>query len=164
MAAFLVEEEDCDPNIPDNNGRTPLTLAVSGWQAAHHSEDAMPVDRMQPNTTKPGSSDFTQQAALQMVESEQERLVTLLLRNGADVNLQDSSGRSALMIASALGSFDIVEILLGVGGCDLNLVSHNGDTAHSLALGSGHMEVVRLLEEDPSLPGSGVIPRVKSSW
>jgi ankyrin repeat protein len=56
-----------------------------------------------------------------------------------------------LMIASTLGSIDLVNLLLRVEGCDLTLVSHNGDTAHSLALGSGHMEVVRLLEDDSYL-------------
>jgi ankyrin repeat protein len=145
----LLKQAGCDPNVPDNTGRTPLTLAVSAWPWTRHSEDATAVSWMQP--TEPENSDYMQQADVETREFEQGRFVTLLLRYGADVNLQDSSGRSALMIASTLGSIDLVNLLLRVEGCDLTLVSHNGDTAHSLALGSGHMEVVRLLEDDSYL-------------
>lgn len=76
----------------------------------------------------------------------------LLNRHGTDVNMQDSSGRSALMIACLLGSIGLVDELLGCRRCDYDQVSKSGDTAHSLALGSGHMEIIRLLEDDSFLP------------
>jgi ankyrin repeat protein len=147
LAEMLLQKEGCDPNIPDNKGRTPLTLAISAvseWQAARHSEDATTVSRMQPIFTR------------HMPRFAQTRLVSSLLHlRHTDINSQDSSGRSALMIASALGSVSVVKLLLSSrckapfrpnNVCDPDLVSHNGDTAHSLALSSGHMRIVRLLE------------------
>jgi ankyrin repeat protein len=146
LVEMLLKGEGCDPNIPDNMGRTPLTLAVSLCQAAPDSEDSTTVSCMQSTATPPERSYSRQQAHVQMRELEHRILVHLLLRYGTDVNLQDGSGRSALMITSALGSVDLVNHLLVDKGCDPNLVSYNGDTAHSLALNTGHMEIVRLLE------------------
>jgi ankyrin repeat protein len=108
---------------------------------------------MQPNVALPEvseRSDSIHQALIQTTKRafEYKELVALLLRRpDINVNLQDSSGRSALMIASALGSVDVVKLLLQVEGCDPNLVSPNGDTVHSLAHGSGNLKVVRLLEQ-----------------
>jgi ankyrin repeat protein len=153
LAEMLLKERGCDPNVPDDEGRTPLTLSVSECQAAPDSKDSTTVSRMQPNVALPEvseRSDSIHQALIQTTKRafEYKELVALLLRRpDINVNLQDSSGRSALMIASALGSVDVVKLLLQVEGCDPNLVSPNGDTVHSLAHGSGNLKVVRLLEQ-----------------
>jgi ankyrin repeat protein len=143
LAKMLLGEVRCDPNIPDNEGRTPLTLAVSRCHVApDDSEDSTTVCRMQPNAALPEHPGSTLQAVTQL----RYRYLVALLRN-TDVNLQDSSGRSALMVAVALGSAPMVRRLLQVEGCDPNLASPNGDTAHSLALSSGNTEIVHLLKE-----------------
>jgi ankyrin repeat protein len=90
-----------------------------------------------------------QQAGMQKTERAviyKDLFVSLLDRRDTDVNLQDSSGRSALMVASVLGHFDVVSLLLRNKACDANLVSQNGDIAHSLAISSGNVRVVQLLE------------------
>lgn len=85
--------------------------------------------------------------------TEYDRLIILLLEfPDIDINKQDYSGKSALMIASARGSKHVVKVLLGTEGCDPNLVSRDGDTAHSLALSSGHMEIADLLKDGPLDP------------
>jgi hypothetical protein len=159
MAAMLLKQEICDPNVQDNTGRTPLTLAVSAWPWTSHLEDATAVSRLQSSATEPENSDYMEQAKVRRREQgeyEQERLVALLLRRrDTDVNLQDASCRSALMIASTLGSVNLVKRLLRIKGCDRNLVAYNGDTARGLALISGHMEIVRLLEDD-SYPSTSI--------
>jgi ankyrin repeat protein len=138
LAEMLLKAEGCDPNIADNKGRTSLTLAVS--QAALHFEDSTTMSGMQPNATSPKRPDHAQQ----------RMMVELLLHHPVtDTNLQDSSGRSALMIACALGLTDIVQFLIWNKRCDRNIVSPNGDTAYSLALSSGYTKIADYVERYP---------------
>ena len=62
------------------------------------------------------------------VEHGHERVVELLLRHGAEVNLQDSGGGTALMYAAHQGHERLVEVLLRHGAA-VNLQSRNGRTA-----------------------------------
>ena len=62
-------------------------------------------------------------------------VVTLLLDAGADVNLQDDRGRSALMMASEIGYADVVETLLEYNA-ESELKDNEGKTAHDLAAGT----------------------------
>lgn len=48
-------------------------------------------------------------------------MVRALLDRGADVNLQDDEGSTALMCASEHGHADIVRLLLAQAGCDATL-------------------------------------------
>ena len=58
----------------------------------------------------------------------QERVVELLLRHGAKVNLQDSDGDSALMYAAVNGHERVVDLLLQ-HGAELNLQDSKGSTS-----------------------------------
>ena len=155
MAKILLEEERCDPNIPDKEGRTPLTIAVSRCQAAPDLMFRTTVSLMKSNSALPERANSMQQRNLQASKDavEYDRLIILLLkRPDLDVNLQDRSGMSALMVASFRGSALVVKVLLGSMRCDPDLVSQDGDTARNLALTSGHTEIVRLLGEGPDDP------------
>ena len=72
--------------------------------------------------------------------------VALLLRHGADVDIQDGSRRSALMVAALKGDTAMCELLLQ-NGADRRLVDASGQTALSAALERGHMDTARLLED-----------------
>jgi len=61
-----------------------------------------------------------------------ENLITLLIDRGARLNEQDNRGRSALMIAAALGHSAAVELLLKAGA-DRGLHDKDGKTASDLA-------------------------------
>jgi ankyrin repeat protein len=157
LARILVKKEECDPNIPDNKGRTPLTLAVSRCRATFDSEDSTTDSGDSTtvsedlNATSAERSDSMKQAHMQTTKRalEYRELIALLLRRrNINVNMQDGSGRSALLIASALGLADVVKLLLRAKGCAPGLPSQNGDTSHSLALSSGHKDVVRLFEDN----------------
>ena len=63
---------------------------------------------------------------------------------GADLNLANNNGLTALMLAAGHGHVEVVRVLLEAGA-DVNLASNNGSTASMLAAGQGHVEVVRLL-------------------
>ena len=72
-------------------------------------------------------------------------IVRALLAAGANVNLQDNIGKTALYYASSEGHIDIVRLLLEYGA-DVNPQDSGFDyTALMIASYEGHIEVVRLL-------------------
>lgn len=71
---------------------------------------------------------------------------SMLLEAGADVNVQDSKGKSALMIAAQRGSDELVRLLLD-SGANVKNQCHRGQTALSFAAGRGHSTIVGLLLE-----------------
>ena len=69
--------------------------------------------------------------------------VKLLVERGADVNVQDKHGKTALQIAATEGSSDIVEILLDYHA-DLNIAGRHGGALH-LAARQGHDDIAKQL-------------------
>lgn len=59
-------------------------------------------------------------------------MVRALLECGADVNVQDDEGSTALMCASEHGRTEIVKLLLEQPGCDISIVD-NVRLLHSAA-------------------------------
>jgi ankyrin repeat protein len=82
-------------------------------------------------------------------------LVQELLDRGADPNLQDVCGQTALTMASRRGHIDIVRLLLLNHGADPNLQDKWGWTALIRAAYRGCTDIVRLLlldrRADPNL-------------
>ena len=73
-------------------------------------------------------------------------LLSRLLCAGAEVNRQDSWGRSALWIAAQAGQIDCVRLLIEAKA-DLDAVSNSGKTALHVAADMGHDEVAQYLIE-----------------
>jgi ankyrin repeat protein len=67
-----------------------------------------------------------------VAEKNQERMLELLLKNGADINGVDPQGRSALMAAAAAGNTRVVSYLLP-RGADLRMKNKNEEDAVLLA-------------------------------
>jgi ankyrin repeat protein len=67
-------------------------------------------------------------------------VLELLLQHHAPVDLQDRSGRSALMYAALMGNDNNVGILLA-WGARADLCDKQGFTAMTIALGAGHIEL-----------------------
>ncbi|XP_041350533.1 ankyrin repeat domain-containing protein 17-like [Gigantopelta aegis] len=63
---------------------------------------------------------------------------------GADVNLEDSDGQSALFYACSHGNSQLVEVLLEAG-CDVNKIKVNGDQPLHEAIASGDLDTVKCL-------------------
>lgn len=81
-----------------------------------------------------------------------ERLVyALILIYGADVNLPDAQGLTALYHATVGGHVDIVSILLN-HGAKVAQEDHEGPTPLRLALDGGYIEIVELLLSRGSKP------------
>ena len=79
------------------------------------------------------------------VKQNDTELARKLIAKGADVNQKDSSGNSLLIISSANGNAEIVQLLLS-SGASLDAVDANMNaTALHAASYLGHPEVMKLL-------------------
>ncbi|KAG8798956.1 hypothetical protein FRC18_008497 [Serendipita sp. 400] len=74
-----------------------------------------------------------------------EKIVRLLLENGADVNKQGGEYGNALYAASIRGREQIVRILLD-NGADVNAQGGRHGSAVEAAWAGGHVEVAHLLD------------------
>lgn len=71
-------------------------------------------------------------------------IVNLLLENGADVSLKETTGATALHKAVEKGHLDIVEILVGKGA-DVNAYSFYVHSPLKLAKDKGHTDIASFL-------------------
>jgi uncharacterized protein len=67
-------------------------------------------------------------------------VMKLLIENGADVNMADKDGWTALMGATVQGHLESVKLLLERGAA-VNAKNHNGETALVMAAGMKHTEI-----------------------
>jgi ankyrin repeat protein len=81
------------------------------------------------------------------------RIVKLLLDHGADANIREQAGYTALHAAAQNGDIETIRTLL-FGGADLTLKSDDGKTAMDIAMDAGHEKATLLL-------GEGVTKRFK---
>ena len=72
-------------------------------------------------------------------------VVQLLLRHGADTDVQKEDGWTALMFACQEGYLETVELLLA-SGADPSISNHGGVTAPMIASYFGHQDIVDLLQ------------------
>ncbi len=83
------------------------------------------------------------------VKSSEDRrgpeIARLLVGRGADTDLQDKDGYTALMIASCKGRAEVARILPDTGA-DVSLKDKDGLTALMWARKNGHQDIVTLFE------------------
>jgi len=65
-------------------------------------------------------------------------LAELLLAAGADVNIQDEDGSTALMCASEHGHVELVKLLLSQPNCDANITDSVRVTSHLQPITAEH--------------------------
>ena len=78
-------------------------------------------------------------------------VVQILLKGGANPNIQEKDGWTALMTASQNGHSEVVQILLK-GGADPNIQRVEGKAALMLASVNGHLYVVKILLKSSADP------------
>ncbi|KAM7143564.1 KN motif and ankyrin repeat domain-containing protein 3 isoform 2-T2 [Molossus nigricans] len=98
----------------------------------------------------------TGQTALMLaISHSRQDMVIALLACGADVNVQDVDGATALMFASEYGRLETVQLLLAQPGCDPALLDNEGTSALAMALEAEQDEVAALLHAHLSLGQPG---------
>ena len=68
------------------------------------------------------------------------------MKKGADINLQDERGNTALMAAVKTGDIDIVKFLLHAKA-NVNLRTKHGNTALKITRKIGYTKIVELLKK-----------------
>ncbi|KAI9594998.1 ankyrin repeat-containing domain protein [Syncephalis fuscata] len=78
-------------------------------------------------------------------------ILSILLRKGAQANVKDQMGKSALLLAIEQGHVSVVHELLKLAATliDVNIKDNDGNTALQIAIQGKHIQIVRaLLEQD----------------
>jgi ankyrin repeat protein len=133
-----------NPSIRDNHGRTPLHVAVFG---GHHEVMRILANAgVDPNALDNDRYDIVTIAA---VENDIPTLKLSLELGGSAKNVTSRYDGTALIAASHLGHFEVVQILINAGA-PLDHINNLGWTAliESIVLGDGgkrHLETLKAL-------------------
>ena len=95
-------------------------------------------------------------ALIQAAWRGRDSIVSLLIKHGADLDIQHKGGWTALFMAAGRGH-NLVAKRLIKAGADLNIQNKDGETALHRAANEGHNEVTTTLMEagaDPSIPNN----------
>ena len=118
------------------------------------------------NVNQPEDDDY-RKTPLHMAAYSNEKMVSYLLSQGAEINSHDATMQTPLHIASGVGNCDVVKVLIEQGAT-VDAQTMYGGTPLYKAARRGHLDVVVLLLEngaDVNLKNSGdQIPIFVSVW
>ncbi|EAA66248.1 hypothetical protein AN1130.2 [Aspergillus nidulans FGSC A4] len=134
----LLKERDCDLNLKDFQGRTPLSHAASN---GHESVVKL---FLQHGAQADSKTDSGQTPLIFAVVHGHESVVKLLLQHGAQADSKTISGKTPLSYAASKGKESVVRLLLQ-HGAQADSKNNTGQTPISYAASKGHESVVRLL-------------------
>ncbi|KAJ7332648.1 hypothetical protein JRQ81_014828 [Phrynocephalus forsythii] len=145
IVKILLETGVCDVDHQNKAGYT--AVMITPLASAETDEEMEVVKKLlKEGNVNIRASQGGQTALILGVSHDREDMVKALLSCGADINLQDDSGLSPLMVASQYGNVEIVKLLLAHPGCDATLTDKAGNSALSLALKSAHTEIAECLQ------------------
>jgi serine/threonine-protein phosphatase 6 regulatory ankyrin repeat subunit B len=153
---------EANPNLTDTHGNTALMVACNENNdeivRALLENREHPHQRAEPNQqTRRGET-----ALKYAVDNRNGTIVRELLAWGADPGLANETGYNSLMVASAKGYAEIVEIILEIRPIDPNARALDGASAILLAAKKGDLATVLHLlkaKANPSVPDTnGVTP------
>lgn len=138
VVKMMVREEGVDVNARNDEGQTPLFIAVALNNLA--IVEILLMAGAEPNKTyKDGTSPL--QAA---VIKGNEHMVEILINHGADINHSNNRGETALMLAAKNGRNTIVSELLSKNA-DVSQADNMAHTALHYAAEAGYNEITELL-------------------
>ncbi|CAN9503111.1 unnamed protein product [Ophioblennius macclurei] len=145
IVSLLLDTGVIDINIQNDAGYTAVMLASL---TAPDGPGGMEVVRklMELGSINIRSRETGQTALHLAVRHGRVVMVRLLLSFGADANIQDTQGTTALMFASERGHTHIARLLLERSQCDLTLTDKQGQTALSIAMQGSHTDTAALLQ------------------
>nr|XP_060629613.1 KN motif and ankyrin repeat domain-containing protein 4 [Anolis sagrei ordinatus]XP_060629614.1 KN motif and ankyrin repeat domain-containing protein 4 [Anolis sagrei ordinatus]XP_060629615.1 KN motif and ankyrin repeat domain-containing protein 4 [Anolis sagrei ordinatus]XP_060629616.1 KN motif and ankyrin repeat domain-containing protein 4 [Anolis sagrei ordinatus] len=145
IVKLLLETGVCDVDHQNKAGYT--AVMITPLASAETDEEMEVVTKLlREGNVNIRASQGGQTALILGVSHDREDMVKALLSSGADINLQDDTGLSPLMVASQYGNMDIVKLLLDHPGCDTTLNDKAGNSALSMALKSAHVEIAEILQ------------------
>lgn len=140
----LLDSNVCDPNKANKTGYTSTMLASLAKIRTNRQEDI--VRRLFTlGDVNIKAAQHAQTCLMLAASHGRFETAKLLIQVGADVNLQDEDGSTALMCATEHGHVDIVQHLLTQESCDPNLTDNDGSTALKVALEAGQKDIAVLL-------------------
>lgn len=126
----------------DNNATEAFVIALIGGNCSYHlARHFIVYGHVDVNADLAGQFKLIQHA---VGFPGNEHAIVALLEAGADVNVSNYMGRTALHCASSFGNEDYVRVLLGAGA-DVNARDINGNTILHDASEAGHEGIVRIL-------------------
>ncbi|KAL8581423.1 hypothetical protein ACOMHN_004308 [Nucella lapillus] len=140
IVGLLLDTDVCDVRRPNKGGYSPAMLAsLAHVQNEDHRRIILRLFAVSDINAR---AEQTGQTALMLATSQcRADMVQLLLEAGADVNMQDHDGSTALMCASEHGHAAIAQLLLARADCDANMTDHESSTALSIAMEAGHKDM-----------------------
>ena len=146
IVRFLVENSNCDVNVKDRTGYTPL----------HHAARKGHIDivrcLVENSNCDVNVKDRTGYTPLHHAAREELiDIVRCLVENSnCDANVKDSTGCTPLHHAAAVrwGHTDIVRYLVENSNCDVNVRENGGYTPLHYATHKGHIDIVKCLVEN----------------
>jgi len=115
VVKFLLAES-ADPNIADSFNQTPIFPAITNY--SEHSKDIIRL--LLDYGADPNITEEVQGQSPLMIAAyyNHPKIVSLLMEQGADTQLSDKEGRTALDIAQAQGNDEIVSLLMSAPGTE----------------------------------------------
>lgn len=158
-AIKILVDAGCNPSIPNSEGEVPIRYAVSGGRATV-------VDYLLSRTHSfPPDILLTALEGRNAFHEEVLKMVSSLVRNGADVCVFAPNGDTTLHIALACEKqwfkyfggdkclLDVVKVLVQAG-CDLDARDTRGCTPFEVAMAMGYLDVAMYLNPlPPPMPG-----------
>merc|ERR1719334_665018 len=143
----LLLNHQADPTLTDNNGETPLMIAMTIVRNHSYYTDRRKVLEVLLSHPSVDTDTLDQHGRTPLcfaVEMENTNLVKLLLRNEVNVDVAAESGQTPLIIAIIKNYIGIIEVLLE-HQADTERRDCEGRTPLIIATESNRIEIVRLL-------------------
>ena len=138
VVKVMLAREDADVNAINNDGETPLFIAVLK-NNIYVSELLLDAGALPDKGTNEGDCPIHAAA-----ENGNEHMVDVLIRHGANVNCRNQDGETALIIGARNGLNNVVSMLLEKGA-DVTCADEAAHTALYYATERGYNEIVELL-------------------
>nr|XP_033772980.1 KN motif and ankyrin repeat domain-containing protein 4 [Geotrypetes seraphini]XP_033772981.1 KN motif and ankyrin repeat domain-containing protein 4 [Geotrypetes seraphini]XP_033772982.1 KN motif and ankyrin repeat domain-containing protein 4 [Geotrypetes seraphini]XP_033772983.1 KN motif and ankyrin repeat domain-containing protein 4 [Geotrypetes seraphini]XP_033772984.1 KN motif and ankyrin repeat domain-containing protein 4 [Geotrypetes seraphini]XP_033772985.1 KN motif and ankyrin repe len=145
IVKLLLDTGVCDVDCENKAGYTAVMLTPLA-SAQTNQEMEVVLKLLNQGNINTRASQGGQTALMLAVSHGRADMVGVLLSCGADINVQDDEGRSALMMACECGHVEIAKLLLAQPECDAQLTDKGGKSALSLVPSSAHSHIAELLE------------------
>ncbi|XP_016997404.2 KN motif and ankyrin repeat domain-containing protein 2 isoform X2 [Drosophila takahashii] len=144
VVSILLDSKVCDVNQMNNAGYTSVMLvSLAKLKQPSHRTVVERLFKMADVNIR--AKKHCQTALMLAVSHGNGDMVNMLLDAGADINIQDEDGSTALMCAAEHGRVEVIKHLLSHPDCDSLVNDVDGSTAFKIAWQAGHRDVGLLI-------------------